>query len=158
MPLTDTEWGLVTTWVRDYLLDTPDPQDRLAQNGFPPEFVGALALTNKSGENAGTLVHASRKDITAQLRLLDVLVGLDRLGSLPAGAEAVRFRARLLEDETVHSSDQDHFLAGVLKNGTEVFIDRAELRVRLRNSSPTRKRPCWWSTARPTAGARTRTT
>ncbi|WP_371645877.1 AAA family ATPase [Streptomyces sp. NBC_00597] len=132
MPLTDTEWGLVTTWVRDYLLDTPDPQDRLAQNGFPPEFVGALALTNKSGENAGTLVHASRKDITAQLRLLDVLVGLDRLGSLPAGAEAVRFRARLLEDETVHSSDQDHFLAGVLKNGTEVFIDRAELRVRLR--------------------------
>ncbi|MER7466076.1 hypothetical protein [Streptomyces sp. NPDC097981] len=132
MPLTDTEWGLVTTWVRDFFLDTPDPQDRLAQHGFPPEFIGDLPLTHRPSENATTLVRASRKDIAAQLRLLDVLVSLDELGSLPAGAEAVRFRARLLEDETVHSSVQDHFMAGVLKNGTEVFIDRAGLRARLR--------------------------
>lgn len=35
MPLTETEWGLVTKWVSEYFLDTPDPHDRLAQNGFP---------------------------------------------------------------------------------------------------------------------------
>ncbi|MEV0411485.1 hypothetical protein AB0I68_11950 [Streptomyces sp. NPDC050448] len=132
MPLTDTEWGLVTTWVRDYFLDTPDPQDRLAQYAFPPEFIGSLALTNKSGENAATLVRASRKDIAAQLRLLDVLLSLDQLASLPAGTEAMRLRARLREDATVHSCAPDYFLAGVLKNGTEVFIDRADLRARLR--------------------------
>ncbi|WP_327363672.1 hypothetical protein [Streptomyces sp. NBC_01296] len=132
MPLTETEWGLVTKWVSEYFLDTPDPHDRLAQNGFPPEFIGGLALTNKSGENAVTLVRASRKDIAAQLRLLDVLVSLDQLSSLPAGTEADRFRARLLEDANVHASAPDYLLAGVLKNGTEVFIDRADLRARLR--------------------------
>ncbi|MET9882009.1 ATP-binding protein [Streptomyces sp. NPDC006430] len=132
MPLTDTEWGLVTTWVRDFFLDTLDPRDRLAQFGFPPDFIGDLALTNKSGENATSLVRASRKDIVTQLRLLDALVSLDELSTLPAVTEAKKFRARLLEDETVHSSAQDHFLAGVLRNGTEVFIDRAGLRERLR--------------------------
>ncbi|MFF1494687.1 hypothetical protein [Streptomyces sp. NPDC058304] len=132
MPLTETEWGLVTQWVAEYLLDTPDPHDRLDQHGFPPEFIGSLALTNKSGENAVTLVRASRKDIAAQLHLLEVLVSLDRLASLPDGNEAKRFQARLLEDANVHTSAPDHFLAGVLKNGTEVFIDRADLRARLR--------------------------
>ncbi|MFI6001473.1 hypothetical protein ACIA98_13775 [Streptomyces sp. NPDC051366] len=132
MPLTETEWGLVTKWVSDYLLDTPDPHDRLAQNGFPPEFIAGLALTNKAGQNAVTLVRASRKDIPEQLRLLEVLVSLDQLSSLPDGKEAERFRARLLEDANVHSDAPDYLLAGVLKNGTEVFIDRADLRARLR--------------------------
>lgn len=132
MPLTDTEWGLVTTWVRDYFLDTLDPRDKLAQYGFPPAFIGDLPLTNKSGENAIVLVQATSKDIPLQRRLLEVLVSLDELRSLPAGAEAERFQARLLEDEEAHSSTQDHFLTSVLKNGTEVFIDRADLRKSLR--------------------------
>ncbi|KOY56728.1 AAA family ATPase [Streptomyces sp. XY332] len=131
MPLTETEWGLVTTWVGEYLLDTPDPHDRLAQHGFPPEFIGSLALTNKSGENAVTLVRASRKDIKEQLRLLEVLGTLAELRVRPEGKDAEGFRDRLREDAEVNVSAPDQFLAGVLKNGTEVFIDRAELRVRL---------------------------
>ncbi|MFF3862681.1 hypothetical protein [Streptomyces sp. NPDC002209] len=132
MPLTETEWGLVTKWVSEYFLDTPDPHDRLAQNGFSPEFIGNLPLTNKSWDNAVTLVRASRGEIGEQLHLLNVLVSLDQLSSLPAGTEADGFRARLLEDANVHASAPDHSLACVLKNGTEVFIDRADLRARLR--------------------------
>ncbi|MFF2576393.1 AAA family ATPase [Streptomyces goshikiensis] len=132
MPLTDTEWGLVTTWVRDYFLDTLDPRERLTQSDFSPEFIGDLPLTNKSGPNAVTLVHAARRDIGLQCHLLGALVDLDELSVLEAGAEARRFLDRLLEDARVHSSTQDHFLATVLRNGTEVFIDRAELRKRLR--------------------------
>ncbi|MFE9841738.1 AAA family ATPase [Streptomyces goshikiensis] len=132
MPLTDTEWGLVTTWVRDYFLDTLDPRERLTQSDFSPEFIGDLPLTNKSGPNAVTLVHAARRDIGLQCHLLGALVDLDELSVLEAGAEARRFLDRLLEDARVHSSAQDHFLATVLRNGTEVFIDRAELRKRLR--------------------------
>ncbi|MFD3554657.1 AAA family ATPase [Streptomyces goshikiensis] len=132
MPLTDTEWGLVTTWVRDYFLDTLDPRERLTQSDFSAEFIGDLPLTNKSGPNAVTLVHAARKDIGLQCHLLGALVDLDELSVLEAGAEARRFLDRLLDDARVHSSEQDHFLATVLRNGTEVFIDRAELRKRLR--------------------------
>ncbi|MET7533258.1 AAA family ATPase [Streptomyces goshikiensis] len=132
MPLTDTEWGLVTAWVRDYFLDTLDPRERLTQSDFSPEFIGDLPLTNKSGPNAVTLVHAARRDIGLQCHLLGALVDLDELSVLEAGAEARRFLDRLLEDARVHSSAQDHFLATVLRNGTEVFIDRAELRKRLR--------------------------
>ncbi|MBT2459515.1 AAA family ATPase [Streptomyces sp. ISL-86] len=131
MPLVETEWGLVVTWVRDYLLDNVDPFGVLAQNGFPPEFVGGLPLTNKPGDNARVLVQATRQDIALQRHLLDVLVGLDELRSLPALVEAERFQARLHEDEDVHST-QDHFRANVLRNGTEVFIDRADLRKSLK--------------------------
>ncbi|MEU7556654.1 hypothetical protein AB0B01_30800, partial [Streptomyces sp. NPDC044571] len=132
MPLTETEWCLVTTWVRDYFLDTLDPRDLLAQSGFSREFIGELPLTNKSAPNAVALVRAVRRDILNQRLLLDALAGLDELRSLAAGTEAAAFAARLREDEQAHASDQDHLLAGVLRNGTEVFIDRDELRKSLR--------------------------
>ncbi|MEV4192466.1 hypothetical protein AB0J65_13865, partial [Streptomyces toxytricini] len=131
MPLTDTEWGVVTAWVRDYLLDTPDPHDRLRQAGYPNTFIGSLALTAKAGDNAASLVRAVRHSITAQLNLLDVLLTLGDLTS-QFEPQVLALRARLADDERVHVSDQDHFRAGVLRNGAEVFIDRAQLRERLR--------------------------
>ncbi|WP_284581178.1 hypothetical protein [Streptomyces sp. 2P-4] len=131
MPLTDTEWGVVTAWVRDYLLDTPDPHDRLRQAGYPPAFIGSLSLTAKAGDNAAALVRAVRQSITAQLFLLDVLLTLDELTS-QFQPQVLALRVRIADDERVHVSDQDHFRAGVLRNGAEVFIDRAQLRERLR--------------------------
>ncbi|GGT12328.1 AAA family ATPase [Streptomyces purpureus] len=132
MPLTDTEWDMVTGWVRDFLLDTPDPYTPIKQLGFAPEFIGALPLTTRAGENAVALVRAARRTISAQLLLLDGLVHNDALSSLEAGTTAEQLRAALLQDQAEHASPQDHFLSSVLKNGTEVFIDRAELRGKLR--------------------------
>ncbi|MET9964024.1 AAA family ATPase [Streptomyces sp. NPDC006326] len=132
MPLRETEWDLVTTWVQEFYLTTLDPRDVLADSGFSQEFIGNLPLTNKSAPNAVALVRAARRSIATQRLLLEVLAGLPDLSSLPAGAEAEAFRDRLREDEQAHSSDQDHFLASVLRNGTEVFIDRDDLRRTLR--------------------------
>ncbi|MEU3920370.1 hypothetical protein [Streptomyces sp. NPDC029004] len=131
MPLADTEWDLVTMWVREYLLDTTDPHTQLVQYGFAPEFVAALPLTAVSAENARALVQASRKDIQRQLRLVEVVAAVDRLSVLPEVSKALEFQARLREDYRVHAS-QDNFRTCVLKNGTEVFIDRQNLRETLR--------------------------
>ncbi|MCX4539558.1 ATP-binding protein [Streptomyces sp. NBC_01565] len=134
MPLTDTEWGLVTTWVRDYLLDALDPRGRLTACGFPRKFVADLPLTNIASENALTLVQAVRRGIPMQCLLLESLVNLDALSVREDGAEADGFLARLREDARVHlqSSPEDHFCATLLRNGAEVFIDRADLRKRLK--------------------------
>ncbi|GLF93141.1 hypothetical protein [Streptomyces yaizuensis] len=131
MPLAETEWDLVTLWVREYLLDTTDPHGRLVAYGFPSDFVAALRLTAVSTENAHSLVRASRKDIERQLRLIDILTSADRLAVLPEIAKAREFRNRLREDSRAHAS-QDTFRTCVLKNGTEVFIDRRDLRETLR--------------------------
>lgn len=131
MPLTETEWDLVTTWVQSYLLDTTDPHAQLAQYGFPPEFIGALPLTTVSTDNARALVHDSRTDILRQLRLVEALTTIDRLAVLPDIVKAKEFLERLREDFRVHVA-RDNFRTCVLKNGTEAFIDRQGLRETLR--------------------------
>ncbi|MEN8652779.1 hypothetical protein ABCR94_19825 [Streptomyces sp. 21So2-11] len=131
MPLTETEWDLVTEWVREYLLDTTDPHTQLGQFGFSPEFVGGLPLTAISAANARTLVEASRKSIERQLKLLEVVATNDELSVLPTAEKAEEFRTRLSEDHRKHAA-QDHYRTCVLKNGTEVFIDRQDLRETLR--------------------------
>ncbi|MGW2014720.1 trypsin-like peptidase domain-containing protein [Streptomyces sp. NPDC001927] len=131
MPLTDTEWGLVTTWVREYLLDTPDPAGRLRGVGLSPEFVGTLVLTPDRDANAHLVVAAARKDIAHQRALLDALTGLDAL-TAAGNVEARSLLRRLREDEELLRSARDPFGTLVLANGTEVFIDRAELREKLR--------------------------
>ncbi|WP_327690084.1 hypothetical protein [Streptomyces tubercidicus] len=131
MPLTETEWDLVTTWVRNYLLDTTDPHTQLAQYGFPPEFIGGLRLTQISTDNARTLVHQSRTDIQRQLRLVEALTGIDRLAVLPDIVKAQEFLGRLREDFRAHAA-RDNFRTCVLKNGAEAFIDRQDLRETLR--------------------------
>ncbi|MEU9859478.1 trypsin-like peptidase domain-containing protein [Streptomyces sp. NPDC047971] len=131
MPLSETEWGLVTSWVREYLLDTPDPLTRLRHSGLSQDFVADLELTPDRDENARQLVRAARRDVAHQRRLLDVLAGAD--GLTGAGiAEARILLTRLREDEAVLRSSQDPFRTLVLANGTEVFIDRHELREKLR--------------------------
>ncbi|MFD7627344.1 AAA family ATPase [Streptomyces sp. NPDC059851] len=132
MPLRDTEWILVTEWVRDHLLDTPDPHNRLTGRGFSRKFVGSLELTPVAQVNAENLVRASRGTIDSQVFLLGVLVVLSDLVVLPDIEKAREFLARLEEDRRVHVSDQDPFLAGLLRSGAEVFVDRADLRERLR--------------------------
>ncbi|MFI2351646.1 hypothetical protein ACH492_32450 [Streptomyces sp. NPDC019443] len=131
MPLAETEWDLVTMWVREYLLDTTDPHAQLTQHGFPVEFVSALRLTAVSAENARSLVEASRRDIQRQLKLVEVVAATDRLSVLPEVSKALEFQDRLREDYRAHAS-QDNFRTCVLKNGTEVFIDRQNLRETLR--------------------------
>ncbi|MFF5125539.1 hypothetical protein ACFY41_01170 [Streptomyces syringium] len=131
MPLAETEWDLVTTWVREYLLDTTDPHAQLVLYDFSPEFVGALRLTAVSGDNARVLVAASRKGIERQVKLLEVVAGIDELAVLPEAVKAAEFRDRLREDARAHAS-QDHFRTCVLKNGAEAFIDRQQLRRTLR--------------------------
>ncbi|REK84933.1 hypothetical protein DY245_40500 [Streptomyces inhibens] len=131
MPLTETEWDLVTTWVQNYLLDTTDPHTQLAQYGFSREFIGALPLTHISTDNARALVHTSRTDIQRQLRLVEALTTVDRLAVLPDIVKAREFLDRLREDFRAHAA-QDTFRTCVLKNGTEAFIDRQDLRETLR--------------------------
>ncbi|MBT2445207.1 ATP-binding protein, partial [Streptomyces sp. ISL-36] len=134
MPLTETEWGLVTHWVRDYLLDTPDPHTRLRRSGLSADFVEDLPLTPDRDENARLVVRGARRDIAHQRRLLAALAGLDTLtgADAPGAVEARGLLTRLRQDEEVLRSSRDPFGALVLGNGTEVFIDRAELREKLR--------------------------
>ncbi|MGW1375964.1 hypothetical protein ACWD6P_17045 [Streptomyces sp. NPDC002446] len=131
MPLTETEWDLVTTWAQDFLLDTTDPHTQLAQYGFAREFIAALALTHIAADNARALVHSSRSDIERQLRLVEALTMVDRLMVLPDIVKAREFLERLREDFRAHAA-RDHFRTCVLKNGTEAFIDREDLRETLR--------------------------
>ncbi|MEU9999916.1 trypsin-like peptidase domain-containing protein [Streptomyces sp. NPDC050848] len=131
MPLTDTEWGLVTNWVRESLLDTPDPSTRLRGAGLSPEFVAGLVLTPDRDANARLVVGAARRDIAHQRALVSILTGLDAL-TAAGNAEARSLLSRLREDEELLRSARDPFDTLVLSNGTEVFIDRAELRQKLR--------------------------
>ncbi|MEU9981839.1 hypothetical protein [Streptomyces sp. NPDC050856] len=131
MPLAETEWDLVTLWARECLLETTEPHSRLAQHGFPAEFVSALPLTAVSSDNARALVRASRRDIPAQLRLVEAVASSDHLLVRPEVAKAQEFLERLREDQRVHAS-QDSFRSCVMKNGTVVFIDRRRLRETLR--------------------------
>ncbi|MFE5298807.1 trypsin-like peptidase domain-containing protein [Streptomyces sp. NPDC056632] len=138
MPLTETEWGLVTSWVRDHLLDDPDPRTRLLRTALTTDFVTDLPLTPDREANARLIVGAARKDIAHQRRLLDALARLDALDRLDAadavgrGMEVRALLGRLREDEQARQAALDPFEAVVLRHGTEVFIDRAELRETLR--------------------------
>ncbi|KQX50792.1 MULTISPECIES: trypsin-like peptidase domain-containing protein [unclassified Streptomyces] len=138
MPLTETEWGLVASWVRDHLLDTPEPRERLLRAGLPADFVADLPLTPDPGRNALLVVAAARRDIAHQRRLLSVLAGLDALAAIDdprafeQGAEARNLLTRLREDERLRRSPRDPFDSLLLKHGTEVFLDRSELREKLR--------------------------
>ncbi|MEU5806322.1 ATP-binding protein [Streptomyces sp. NPDC047718] len=132
MPLRDTDWTLVTDWVRDHLLDTTDPHNRLTGCGFSEKFVGSLELTPVAQVNAENLVRASRATIDSQVFLLTVLLTRAEMVPLPAVEKAEEFLARLEEDRRVHVSDQDPFLAVLLRSGAEVFVDREDLRERLR--------------------------
>lgn len=138
MPLTETEWGLVTSWVRDHLLDNPDPRRGLLRSALSRIFVADLPLTPDRDENARRIVGAARKDIGHQRRLLATLARLDTLDRLDAkdaagrGTELRSLLGRLREDEEVAHSERDPFSTVVLRDGTAVFIDRAELREKLR--------------------------
>ncbi|MFI8961900.1 trypsin-like peptidase domain-containing protein [Streptomyces sp. NPDC053493] len=138
MPLTETEWGLVTSWVRDHLLDDPDPRTGLLRTSLSTDFVAGLPLTGDREANARLVVGAARRDIAHQRRLLDALAGvetLDRLDAVDAVGRGTEVRAllgRLREDEELRHSARDPFEAVVLRHGTEVFVDRAELRATLR--------------------------
>ncbi|MCB5183036.1 AAA family ATPase, partial [Streptomyces antimicrobicus] len=132
MSLTDTEWDLVTEWARDHLLLTTEPGPRLRQ-WFDAEFVGRLPLGPRAGENAVALVEAVRNEgVGLQLVLLQALSGQDSLTSLPAGSMVQRFERELAEAARLDRSPEDHFLTTVLKNGAEVFLDRADLRRSIR--------------------------
>ncbi|MCX4984779.1 trypsin-like peptidase domain-containing protein [Streptomyces sp. NBC_00572] len=138
MPLTETEWGLVASWVRDHLLDTPEPREKLLRSGLPADFVDDLPLTPEADRNALLVIAAARRDIAHQRRLLTVLTGLDALAAIDAphafeqGAEARNLLTRLREDESLRRSPQDPFHSHLLKHGTAVFLDRSELREKLR--------------------------
>ncbi|WP_405859486.1 trypsin-like peptidase domain-containing protein [Streptomyces sp. NBC_00090] len=138
MPLTETEWGLVASWVRAHLLDTSEPRERLLRAGLPADFVQDLPLTPDPDRNSLLVVEAARRDIAHQRRLLAVLSGLDALAAIDdphvfeQGAEARNLLTRLREDERLRRSPQDPFLSTLLKHGTEAFLDRAELREKLR--------------------------
>ncbi|MFJ8016963.1 AAA family ATPase [Streptomyces sp. NPDC096339] len=133
MSLTDTEWDLVTEWVRDYLFVEGEPRPRLLQFGFSGEFVGGIRFGGSSSEHAVALVRAVRNDgLDAQLRLLGALGRLDSLTSLPAGEVVVRLRRQLEDAAKPHEPPRDHYLTSVLRGGAEVFIDRADLRAGLR--------------------------
>ncbi|MFF8275713.1 trypsin-like peptidase domain-containing protein [Streptomyces lateritius] len=134
MPLTETEWGLVTGWVRDHLLDTPDPHTWLRRSGLSADFVEDLPLTPDRDENARVVVRGARTDVAHQRRLLTALAELDTLAAAdpPAAVEAWGLLTRLRDDEQSLRSAHDPFRALVLGSGTEVFIDREELREKLR--------------------------
>ncbi|MFJ3906011.1 trypsin-like peptidase domain-containing protein [Streptomyces sp. NPDC090025] len=138
MPLTETEWGLVTSWVRDHLLDDPDPRSRLLRSALTTDFVTGLRLTADRDANARVVVGAARQEIGHQRRLLDALARLDALDRLDAvdsegrGMEVRALLGRLREDEAVRREDRDPYEAVVLRHGTEVFLDRTALRGTLR--------------------------
>ncbi|MET9956352.1 trypsin-like peptidase domain-containing protein [Streptomyces sp. NPDC006339] len=141
MPLTETEWGLVTRWVRDHLLDDPDPRTRLLHTALTTDFVADLPLTPDPDANARLIVGAARGDVADQRRLLDTLSRLDALDRLDAadtadamgrGREVRALLAELREDERARHGARDPFEAVVLRHGTEVFVDRAGLRATLR--------------------------
>ncbi|OKJ65999.1 trypsin-like peptidase domain-containing protein [Streptomyces sp. CB02261] len=138
MPLTETEWGLVVSWVRVHLLDTPEPRGRLLRAGLPADFVEDLPLTPDADRNALLLVAAARRDIAHQRRLLSVLAGLDALAGIDEphgfeqGAEARNLLTRLRDDERLGRSPRDPLDSLLLKHGTAVFLDRSELREKLR--------------------------
>ncbi|MGW5425359.1 trypsin-like peptidase domain-containing protein [Streptomyces sp. NPDC003943] len=138
MPLTETEWGLVTSWVRDHLLDDPDPRTRLQRTALTTDFVADLPLTPNRDANARMIVGAARRDLEHQRRLLDALARLgtldhlDEADAVGRGTEVRALLGRVREDEEVLRSEQDPFESVVLRHGTEVFIDRAELRETLR--------------------------
>lgn len=136
--LADTEWTLVTELSRDHLLNTVEPHDRLAAH-FPPEFVAALALTARPADNAVTLVRAVRDaglvgEDPPELRLLQTLAGLPMLAALPVSSrvnEMLERERALVRAAAGEPSARDPFMATVLA-GREVFIDRHELRAKLR--------------------------
>ncbi|GGU73668.1 hypothetical protein GCM10010211_44570 [Streptomyces albospinus] len=132
MPLNEAEWFAVTNWLAQYLfLDTDHPRTELLNYGFSEEFVTALPITTVSAENARSLVRAARRNIRQQVELLKVVNHLDQLSTLPEIGTAREFLHRLQEDLEIHAR-QDTFRTCVLKNGTEAFIDRKELRETLR--------------------------
>ncbi|MEU3747191.1 MULTISPECIES: trypsin-like peptidase domain-containing protein [Streptomyces] len=138
MPLTETEWGLVASWVRAHLLDTPEPRESLLRAGLPADFVQDLPLTPDPDRNALLVVGSARRDIAHQRRLLAVLSGLDALAAIDhphafeQGAEARNLLTRLREDERLDRSPRDPFDSMLLKHGTEAFLGRTELREKLR--------------------------
>ncbi|UUS33413.1 MULTISPECIES: hypothetical protein [Streptomyces] len=131
MPLETPEWDEVTEWAREYLLDSTDPHAQLRRAGFPADFVADLPLTSVSSHNARALVYASRRSIAGQVRLLRALVLDDRLRNLPDVTVAEGFLAQLERDAAAHDA-QDVFRTCVLRGGSEVFLDRDDLRETLR--------------------------
>ncbi len=137
--LADTEWTLVTELSRDHLLRTVEPHDRLAAF-FPAEFVGALPLTSRPADNAVVLVRAVRDagllgDDPPELRLLQTLASLPMLAALPESVRVLEMLEReraLVTSRDGERAAADPFLATVLA-GREVFIDRHELRTKLRD-------------------------
>ena len=133
----DTQWRSVTEATRDFLVNTPVPQERLADI-FTEEFVGDLSLTTKSGENAVTVVDKVRRqglrgDDPPVLRLLQALGEEPSFGA-PVRSPSARCSTASAPSRPVRqrAAAGDPFLATVLA-GREVFIDRSDFRRKLRD-------------------------
>lgn len=131
MPLETTEWETVKEWALVHLFKTLDPHSALERAGFATAFVTRLKLTARPADNAAELVGESLRSIPGQVTLLDALLRTG-LAEHEDAHMARGFLARLREDAETHGS-QDPFGRYLLKNGTEAFVDREDLRKELRS-------------------------
>ncbi|MGW1765605.1 hypothetical protein ACWCQL_16225, partial [Streptomyces sp. NPDC002073] len=132
MALAETQWDLVTTWAQDYLLDNQFPREPIKQY-FGEEFAANFPYRNTPAENAKELVYRSRASFAGERLLLEVLSRQDRLTvRQPEGGQLQAFLADLAQNEHLHLAGGDPFLTTVLRSGSDVFIDRADLRRRLK--------------------------
>ncbi|MCH0538919.1 hypothetical protein I3F58_04975 [Streptomyces sp. MUM 203J] len=130
MPLETTEWETVKEWALVYLFKTLDPHTALERAGFATAFVTRLKLTARPADNAAELVGESLRSIPGQVALLEALLRTG-LADHEDAHMAGDFLARLREDARTHGSE-DPFGRYLLKNGTEAFLDRENLRTELR--------------------------
>jgi hypothetical protein len=137
--LRDTEWTLLTELARDHLLAPIEAREALAPY-FAAEFVAGLSLGASSARNAEVLVHAVRDagmlgDDPPVLRLLTALAHHPTIVPLPDARIVARMLERaqtlLLVQRQDAPAANDPFMATML-GGRNVFIDRRELRVKLR--------------------------
>ncbi|MEV7615096.1 AAA family ATPase [Streptomyces sp. NPDC089799] len=134
MPLTTTQWDLVREWARDHVFNVASShQSQVVNLGFSQEFAASIPYGDTASSAATALVRAVRnRGVKAQFQLLAALCTVDSLAVLPIVGMARQFRDILEADAELDLSPRDPYQAGVLKNGAEVFIDRLDLRQRLR--------------------------
>jgi hypothetical protein len=137
--LSTTEWTLVTRMAQVHLLTTPRPEDRLLEI-FSEDFVGGLDLSTKPAANAFTLIAAVRRrgyagDVPPLVQLLEGLAHHPSVATTELGPRMLaifkRERARVADERQRRAVAGDPFDVNVL-TGSEVFIDRRELRQALR--------------------------
>ncbi|MFG2294259.1 hypothetical protein [Streptomyces sp. NPDC048603] len=136
MPLTNTQWDVVRDWFRDHVFVMGSPQLTLIGLGLDKVFVASVPFGESGAADyeAAALIRAARnRGLATQREVLDALTRVGSLTSLLGDNEMLeQYRAELAAAVELHVSSRDPYLAGVLKNGAEVFIDRLDLRKRLK--------------------------